>query len=148
MDKQVIAKRYIHSCKVSDWKNNTETIVTKEHHVHSDGTYTPVIGYIKDPKRSFWVTKDSFQKFYDEKKEWEDLSNLDQFTCKNIDLPNAVHKALRGYVPNQRRANLRELSSSPYLYGSDISIESLLINDYQKKFDKTGASYTPINSVS
>lgn len=140
-----IAKRFIHSTHVTRLGPNGQEdgVVVKMHMHYADGTVKPALEVIRNPKRTFYVTKKGLQDTHTEKKEWEDLTSLDEFTCANADLPREVFKALNGYYP-RGHVPLRNLYSSPYLYGADVSIETLMKAAYSKAFISLDVKPSPL----
>ena len=145
-ERKLLGKRFIHCCKVHKPKDCNEAIVVKVHKVYSDGTVEPGLDIIRDPSRSFYITKDTVKPLYNEKKEWELIDNLDQYIVKNYELANEVHTRLIGYAPRNKYIRLNELSSSPYLYGTDVSIETLIANAYINKYKEANLPTTPIST--
>ena len=111
-------------------KNNDDdlTIVKIKHHL-SDGTYRTDVKFIKNYKRDFWITKPEFRD-HDSKKEWEQLKKLQKFTC-----PTAkIAKTAAHYLGFNPKANLRQISASPYLYGTDIGNGPIIKHKFRTKF--------------
>lgn len=98
----------------------------KEQIHNEDGTITPSVKFIKDYERSFYVEKKSFQN-HEQKKEWAPINHLNRFSCTQSKLKDTVAKALG---KSWSRDNLRKLSDSPFLYGSDISSTTLIKHEY------------------
>lgn len=107
--------------------------------VHNpDGTFTPRTRIVKNWTRTFWVTKKGFQN-HQEKKEGEKIERVTSYKCTQSQLTNAVKAALGKSWSNER---LRDLSASPYLYGTDIDSTALLKQAYQKKYKATQSPFT------
>jgi len=107
--------------------------------VHNpDGTYTPRTRIVKGFQRTFWVTKKGFQN-HTVKKEGEKIENVLAYKCTQSQLTNAVKAALGKSWSNER---LRDLSASPYLYGTDIDSTALLKQAYQTKYKAPISPYT------
>lgn len=106
--------------------------MVKEHVHYSDGTTEPRLAFIKNYKRDFYTTKIAARN-HEEKKEWERLSNLNKYSCVQSDLLKSAATALdkKGF-----HGSIKQLCTSPYLYGTDIRSESLLKHDYMKRFPK------------
>lgn len=106
--------------------------MVKEHVHYSDGTTEPRLAFIKNYKRDFYTTKIAARN-HEEKKEWEKLSNLNKYSCVQSDLLKSAATALdkKGF-----HGSIKQLCTSPYLYGTDIRSESLLKHDYMKRFPK------------
>lgn len=124
-------------------RGQDDAVVTKVHRHHPDGRVTPELKVIKNPKRRFYTTHKGLRDTYTEKKEWEDLHNLEVHTCHNADLPREIFRALQGFYP-QTPPNLRKLYESPYLYGADISIEALIKAAHREKFSQAGLIPAPL----
>ncbi len=112
--------------------------LVKEAVHYSDGTIKPTVRLIKNYQRPFWVTKPSFQNHKD-KKEWEDVDKLLEYRCTQSELKFKVANALgKRWVKD----SMRDLSSSPYLYGTDITSSALIKKEYLTKYPnvKSGCS--------
>ena len=110
----------------------------KEQVHYSDGTIVPAFVRVDDYMRSFYVTKPGLQNHKD-KKESELLSNVITYTTTQTNLRDLVAKAIgKGWS----RDNMRRLSNSPYLYGSDISSTSCIKQDYINKNPDLRTSFT------
>ncbi len=117
-----------------------DVIFVKEYVTLKDGQRIPQLTPVVDYKRKFWITQDAYRN-HQEKKEWEDLNKLMEFKSTQVLLAQTVSAAMG--VPGAKRT-LRQWTRSPYLYGTDISITSLLKNDYQQRWP---AYKTPISTV-
>jgi hypothetical protein len=104
--------------------------LVKEHIVYEDGTSGPNVKLIEDYKRPFWVTRKGFQNHKD-KKEWELEERLIKGMSTQDRLQTNCAKALGKAWFN---GDLRKLSSSPYLYGSDILSTSVIKKEYQDNY--------------
>ncbi len=97
---------------------------------YSDKSQETNLRIIKNFKRSFWITNKANQN-HKSKKEWEDIKKVTEFRTTQTALGFSVASALGlGYLD---RYHLRDLSNSPYLYGSDLLSTSLIKNDYREK---------------
>lgn len=138
MTKTIAGRQYIHSCHVTNIPpHNTDAVVVKEYIHYTDGSTEPVLTTINKPKRSFYITKPNIRQMHDEKREWEHVDNLDRYICYNYQMPEKIFQALNGYYPKQK-VNLRKLFDSPYIYGADICIESIISRKYYDAFEATG----------
>ncbi|AEH03509.1 DNA polymerase [Pseudomonas phage PhiPA3] len=92
----------------------------------------PRIRVVEDYKRPFWITQKGRQN-HKEKKDYEFERNLQKYTCTQLEMPRMIAKLLGDYSmgPNPR---MRQLSRSPYLYGSDVSSVCCLKNDYREQY--------------
>lgn len=103
--------------------------VIKEAIHNEDGTIAPNLRIVKDYKRKFWVTKKGMQN-HKSKKEWELLSNLNEFESTQSELQWAAAKALG---QPWFKGSMRDLQASPYLYGTDIDSVALIKQSYRDK---------------
>ena len=110
----------------------------------ADGTTKPNVRFVKDYLRPFWVTS-PHKRDHVQKKESEAVDNLVAYKCTQSDLRMKVSYALGkgGYG-----RDIKELSESPYLYGTDISSTVLIKHDYSLKWPETSSPYTtmPLDS--
>lgn len=108
--------------------NDNDYHLVKEQVHNDDGTITPNLRIITNYERPFYVTKKAFQN-HNDKKEYEDIDKVITFRSVQNKLRDNVAKALgKGYS----RDNIRRLSSSPYLYGTDLISTSYIKNEYNK----------------
>lgn len=104
--------------------------VIKEIHHLKDGTKRPHLRFIKNYNRSFYVTRPDCRD-HEQKKEAEHVSKLREYRSTQTDLRMNVAKALnRAWSRDQ----LRDLASSPYLYGTDITSTTLIKREYARKW--------------
>lgn len=112
--------------------------MVKETIHYDDGTSTPHLRFIKDYSRPFWATKKAYRT-HEQKKEWESLERLDRYDCTQSQLRNHIAKVLeRPYS----RDGYRQLTSSPYIYGSDITACSLIKKGYQTQYPDYNTPYS------
>lgn len=106
-----------------------ENILSK----YSDGTSdsTSRIKLINDPVRPFWITKPEYRN-HTEKKEFEDEDKCDKILCRESELPERLCMTL-GYKNPYMKNNLKRLCNSPYVYGADIDVQTLLKQFYMDK---------------
>lgn len=109
---------------------NTDALIVKENVHLKDGTVIPRVRIIRDKKWPFWVTRKGFRN-HNDIKEAEDINKLQMFTSTRVELPKRIKNALDIYTPSD---SLRDLSASPYLYGTDILPTSLIKYEYEKRF--------------
>lgn len=114
----------------NQYESNDDMVFVKERVHLKDGTTVPNIRMTRNPKRTFYVTKKG-KRNHSQKKLFEKQSNVNAFTTTQSRLSSDVAKALGqpGYNPG-----LRQLASSPYLYGTDVSIEALTKYRYMEKY--------------
>lgn len=128
-----IDRYYVHSCHHRSDDPNCNAVVVKEqickHNDDGTETWEPYLRVIKDPTRSFYITKTQYRD-HAYKKEFEDINKLEEFKCKDSELRERLANALGcGY---RRYVGLRDLCSSPYVYGADIDTETLIKQAYLK----------------
>ena len=102
----------------------------KERIHYSDGTTEPNTRIIENFKRTFYTTKRAHRKHKD-KKEHESIDKLDKHITTQTEMRNNVLRALDRTWSNDQ---MRDLSNSPFLYGSDISSTSIIKYMYKKKY--------------
>lgn len=108
-----------------------DSIVFIKERVHlKDGRTFPNTRIIKNPKRSFWITREHFRN-HEEHKEWEYLERLQEFETTQPQMPNAIMRALN---LRQQFRGLRNLFQNPYIYGADISITAIIKRKYMDKW--------------
>lgn len=112
--------------------------VVKEVVHHPDGSTTPQIRLIKDFQRTFWITKPAHRN-HKVKKEGESLEKVNAFKSTQCKLTQSVRAALG--MP-WSKDHLRELCSSPYIYGTDVDSTTLVKAAYRKKFGEKISPYT------
>ena len=144
-DNEIIAERYIHSCNIKFRKKQyyESAVVVKIHAHRKDGSVTPEFRIHRNPKRTIWISKAHIQALHDRKREWEALKNLDTYIVDDASLTSEIFRIFNGYYPSGY-ISLRDACESPYLYGADVSIETLVHKRYADKFNKTGLSPAPL----
>lgn len=109
---------------------------------YKDGTTKPNLRFLVDFKRPFYITRQGWRNHQD-KKEWEDEKKLQRFESTQINLPNAIIRAL-GMVPT-RFMSLRQACRSPYVYGADVTPPVLIKHHYMTtwpEYNSGGAKET------
>lgn len=110
------------------------------HIVNEDGSITlkPNVLLVSNFKRSIWVTRKGFQN-HKNKKEWEDLDKLIEMKTTQSQMLENAKKALgTPWV----KGDMRKLSASPYLYGSDILSTAVIKRTYMDKFPNVQTKYS------
>lgn len=120
--------RFATYCKSNT--SNNDLLVVKEYVVTKDHKRIPNLRKIENYKREFYVTHESFRN-HKQKKEYEEEKRLKKFTCTQAELPSAVARALG--MPGIKFP-LKQMASSPYLYGTDIHTTSLVKKQYQDRW--------------
>lgn len=105
-------------------KAKNDLVVVKEKHRDADGNITNKLRLFENYQRDFYVTKPRYRN-HKSKKEWENKKKLNRIKTTQSNLSNAIAKAL-----NTRRAKLRTMARSPYLYGADIGVETIILHKY------------------
>lgn len=117
---------------------NTDALIVKERVHLEDGTKIPRVVVYKDLKWPFYVTRKGFRNHKDHK-EYEDMSRLQRYEARRIDLAPAICRALGLYKQNP---TLRDISDCPYFYGTDILPTSLIKQRYRNRWpDSTSLSF-------
>lgn len=106
---------------------NDDACFVKEYEHRSDGTMVPNLRMIKNYQREWYITKEGFRKHKD-KKESEDINRLTKRTSNTRMMPKLIAQALQ--LPTNN-LNMRMLARSQYLYGTDITPETLIKKKYQ-----------------
>jgi hypothetical protein len=135
----IIAKECRHAIHIpSKSPDQPDFHLVKEQVHRSDGTVTPAIRFIRDFQRKFWITRKTYQN-HQEKKEWETLDKLLEYTCTQSKLRDTLAHALgMGYS----RDSLKKLMGSPYVYGADVSSTSLIKKAYADQYPEVITPYT------
>lgn len=107
-----------------------DLLVIKENIHYADGKIKPNLRLIKNFKRDFYITREGYRKHKD-KKEWEDLSKLQKFTCTQNRMIESIGRALGR--PGLR-GGLRNICRSPYIYGADISTPAIIKRMFMDKW--------------
>jgi hypothetical protein len=133
---------YIHSCyAINNKSHEGDAVFVKRNRFvkNADGTdgCTPEYVFHENVKRDFWITKKAHQK-HQYKLETEYLQNLINYKTTQRDLIRQVqYKLSKPYTPQMR---LAECFRSPFVYGCDIDINSVVKLQYEKKFKRSTRS--------
>jgi PHIKZ082 len=97
---------------------------------YNDGTMIRNLRPIRNYKRSFWVTKENYRN-HKQKKETEEIGKLNVYTATQTELP----KVIASRLGDQYRGcnQMRILTNSPYLYGTDVKASDEIMYKYVKK---------------
>jgi hypothetical protein len=123
-DKHTDNYEYMHSCYIKGQQHDAVVVATK----NQQGDRK--LDIIKDPKITFYVTKKGLRT-HQYKKEYAPMHELDKIQCRYFDLGPAISKALYGYVGRTTNP-IRLYGNSPYVYGADLKIESLVKAKYRE----------------
>lgn len=136
--KKVVARECRFAIHIPSRKGKTPDVhLIKEIRHYEDGTREPATIFKRDYKRPFGVTKKQFQN-HEQKKESEALERLNLFQSTQSDLRFNVARALDKGWSN---AQMRELSKSPFLYGTDVSSSVHIKADYQRQWPEAVSDY-------
>lgn len=141
LNQKILGRQFLHSCYVNKLPDGSDAVIASEYVHYADGRVLPELRIIKKPKRSFYITKPVYRD-HDEKKEIEFVEKLDKYTVYNCDLEREIFKVLNGYYPTGY-VKLKELCASPYLYGADTPIETLIKAATIKAFTKSKLTPKP-----
>ena len=110
--------------------SDDDIVYVKERIHYNDGTTAPNIRVFENFKREFYITKPNFQNHTD-KKEWELKDRLQRYTSTQAKMPYTIAKLMG---KNLKRADMRQLARSQYLYGTDISTPTLIKRRYMDRY--------------
>lgn len=128
-DKKGIECKHAVYCKAND-DSCDDLLVIKEKIHMKDGSLVSNLRFIKNYPKDFYITKPGYRK-YNEKKEWEDMHKLQKFTTTEGNLLKDIARALNApYLTGGQR----NISKTPYLYGSDISTPTLIKHRYKQAY--------------
>jgi hypothetical protein len=117
---------------------NPDLHLVKEVVHYDDGTKKPRLRLQKDFERPYYIVKRNKRNFKD-KKDWISLEDVNIGHCTQSRLRRAVAKALEKGWSNE---DMRSLSASPYLHGTDITSTSLLKKKYQDNYPDLNTPYS------
>ena len=109
-----------------------DLLLVKEVIHTKDGQHHPRLRQIKNYQRPFYVTKPVWRNHKD-KKEAERIEKLQRFQCNQADLAMKIQLALGERMANPRK-KLKDVCSSPYVYGADILPTTYLKSKYRDKW--------------
>lgn len=132
---KAIECRFVSYNKSNEPGDHSDMHFIKEQVHTSDGAVVPNTRMVIDYQRPFYVTKKGLQNHQD-RKEWEDVMNLNKFMTTQTNLTYAVAKALG---KPWHRGTLRDLEGSQYVYGADILSTCLIKQSYADKW----STFTP-----
>ena len=116
-------------------------LIKEQAHIpQPDGTIklTPQLQLITDFKRNFFITKKGYQN-HKEKKEAEYLDRLIEYKSTQSKLVENISKALG--TP-WFKGELRKVSTSPFVYGSDILSTAVIKQTYLDRYPDLKTPYT------
>jgi len=106
-----------------------DALFVKEHQHHPDGTITPHLRMVENYQREFYVTKPDYRD-HDQKKEYEVMDKLDHYVTNQATMGKRLYSILHGRRPHGY-VNVRDLTNSPFVYGTDVSTPTLIAHDYK-----------------
>lgn len=111
---------------------NDDLLLVKEVIHTKDGQHLPRLRQIKNYQRPFYITKQAWRNHKD-KKEAERIEKLQRFQCNQAQLAMKIQLALGERMANPRK-KLKDVCSSPYVYGADILPTTYLKSKYRDKW--------------
>lgn len=107
-----------------------DLVLVKEIIHTTTGEQVPNLRKFVNFKRDFYITHKGHQN-HKEKKEWEEVSKLQKFSCTQSKLVDTIARAVGR--PGAKTSH-RMLARSPYLYGSDITTPVLIKRRYMDQY--------------
>lgn len=115
--------------------------VVKEYVTEDDGSNRRVnLRVIKNFQRSFWITKPHLRN-HKQKKESESMDRLNKFTSNQRNLHKAIATRLDDFKIS-RPKSLRDVSISPYVYGTDVDSRAIIKKMYLDKYPTAVTPYS------
>lgn len=127
--KSIECKNVFYSKSKTD---STRDMVFIKEQIHlKDGRSIPNTRIEINPEREFYVTREGIRKEHKQKRLFEDMANVRTYKTTQANLSRDISRALgmTGYNPG-----LSKLSDSPYLYGTDVSIQALTKYKYMERW--------------
>lgn len=112
----------------------SDMLIVKEVVHLDDGRRVPRLRFEENYKRPFWVTHKG-RRNHEEKKDYEFISNLQEFKTTQLDLVKSIAKVLDinpGHRPQQR-----VIQRNPYVYGADVNSSCCIKAEYRSKYPDT-----------
>jgi hypothetical protein len=131
-----------HIVHIPKGRKNDDAYFLKVKRFYKDGSDEIKIFLKRNVKRPFYITKFD-KRNHDDKREYEKLENLIEYKSTQSDLLVSAGRALKMNVSSPWKA--KRVTSSPYVYGLDISGVTFIKNHYKKKYDKT--SYNTVMTL-
>lgn len=112
--------------------------IVKEKITYTDGTIKKILRILHNFKRPFWITKPHLQN-YKQKKESEPMDRLNKYFSTQKNLPKEIASRLGfKYVASR---TMRDVISSPFLYGTDIDSQAIIKRLYQDKYPNSFSKF-------
>ena len=137
MDKKIktIEPKVVHHIPYEEGVRE-DTHVVKESITYEDGSTSKNLRVITNYKRPFWITKEHYRN-HKQKKESEELKKLNQYFSTQSNLAKEIGIRLGMYG---KKLTMRDVSRSPYLYGTDVDSRVYIKQHYINKY---GNIFTP-----
>lgn len=128
------AYEYIHGCYVESSQEGStdDAVFVKRYRVDPDGTRTPEMKMHTNVPRKFWTTKKRYRT-HTSKLECEDIAKLDEHTTTERFLKREICRKIG--KPFNPKDGIRSVCRSPFVYGCDLDITSVLKLEYKKRWD-------------
>ena len=123
--------KYVTYQAATDGSPNDLLLIKEVIHT-KDGDQIPNIRLVENFKRPFYITKKPYQNHQD-KKEHEDLERVDKYLTTQVQMPEAIQRALGMRFPNPK-ARLKDVCKSPYVYFADITPPTIIKQMYKDKY--------------
>lgn len=125
-----VKREFVFSTFVRSSQSQDDMLVIKEKLHMPNGDIKPNLRTVKNYERPFFVVKPEYQD-YEDKKEYEPIDKLNVFHSTQSGLSRAVARALG--KPTNGFIRMSDLKGSPFVYGLDISTNSIIADAYKKK---------------
>lgn len=113
--------------------NTREDLLLVKEVIHTkDGRQIPRVRLVENFKYPFYITKQPYRNHKD-KKEAEEIAKLQEFKCNRATMHEKIQLALGERMANPRK-KLRDVCSSPYVYGADLLPSTYLKSLYRDKW--------------
>ena len=129
---------YVHGSYVNKPENTHDAAIICIKNVNEP--YDSKLQIIRDPQIPVYVTKKGLRTFT-EKREYMFKKDLDMYICPYRDMSATLFKALNGFRPSGF-VQPKKLLQSPYVYGCDAEILSLIKAEYLENCQKTPKRYS------
>ena len=124
----------------SKLNKDKDCLVVKEILHHPDGRTKRNLRIIENYQRPFWITKKEYRD-HNDKKEYEVMPKLDKYYTNQTTMAKKIFKLLNGFDTNQY-VGIKDVNSSPYVYGTDITTPTLLYKEYTAKYPNLASANT------
>ncbi len=104
---------------------------------HENGVKTPIVKLVYDYERPYWTVRKGFQN-YSQHKEWIEI---DKVIAHKSPQHKLVQNASRALGMPWFKGNLKRLSESPYLFGTDILSTAVIKKAYMDKYPDAQSAF-------